>query len=256
VQCAALSPDGRLAVSGGVWGPAVLWDTDTGAELRRFHGQEQGCLAAVFSPEGRLVATGCGDHTVRCWDPATGQELRRLAGHTADVTAVAFSPDRRQLLSGSAQYELGADQVRLWDLDAGMELGRFGEGLFAVTAVGFVVRGGLAVATTMDNLLHVWDPVTGAETGHFEVGAGNLRCLAVSPDGCRVLTGSGTDYYDADLLAVLGVDNRVRVVDPANGRELARYEGHTGNVNGVAFTADGRRAVSASADRTIRHWEL
>ncbi|WBP91037.1 WD40 repeat domain-containing protein [Kitasatospora cathayae] len=256
VQCAALSPDGRLAVSGGVWGPAILWDTGTGTELRRLAGQQQGCLAAVFSPEGRLVATGCGDHTVRCWDPATGQELRRLTGHTADVTAVAFSPDRRQLLSGCAQYDPGADQVRLWDLDGGTELRRFGEELFAVTAVGFAVHGALLVATTMDGLLHVWDPVTGAQTGRFEVGTGNLRCLAVAPDGRRLLTGSGTDHYDADLLATLGVDNRVRLVDPGDGRELARYEGHTGNVNALAFIPDGRRALSASADRTIRLWEL
>ncbi|RKT08961.1 WD domain G-beta repeat uncharacterized protein [Streptomyces sp. 1114.5] len=256
VQCAALSPDGRSAVSGGVWGAARLWDTATGTELRRFPGQEQGCLSAVFSPEGRLVATGCGDHTVRCWDPATGQELRRFPGHTADVAAVAFSPDRRLLLSGAAQTEFGADQVRLWELESGKELRRFGEGLFVVTAVGFAARGALAVATTMDNRLHVWDVATGAETGRFEVGSGNLLCLAVAPDGRWLLIGSGTDYYDAELLADLGIDNRARLVDPADGREAARFEGHTGNVNAVAFTPDGRRAVSASADGTIRLWDL
>ncbi|WP_317440818.1 WD40 repeat domain-containing protein [Streptomyces collinus] len=256
VKCVALSPDGRLAVSGGVWGPACLWDTSTGTEIRRLQGQQMGTMAAAFSPEGRLVATGGGDCTVRCWDPMTGQELRRLQGHTADVTAIAFSPDRRLVLSGDMQVEAGDDHVRLWDLEGGKELCRLGQGLLVVTAVAFASRGALALATTMDGWLHRWEAATGRELGNVEVGAGSLLCLAVSPDGRGLLTGSGTDFHDRGTVGGLGADNTVRLLDPADCRELHRFEAHAGNVNDVAFTSDGRQAVSASADRTVRIWDV
>jgi WD40 repeat protein len=38
--------------------------------------------------------------------------------------------------------------------------------------------------------------------------------------------------------------------------ELHTLRGHTGEVNAVAVTADGRMAVSASNDRTLKVWDL
>jgi WD40 repeat protein len=40
------------------------------------------------------------------------------------------------------------------------------------------------------------------------------------------------------------------------GGELHRFTGHTDGVCKVAVTADGRRAVSCGADRTVRLWQL
>ena len=41
-----------------------------------------------------------------------------------------------------------------------------------------------------------------------------------------------------------------------SGRELRTLAGHSDAVTGVAVTADGKRAVSASWDKTLKVWEL
>ena len=44
--------------------------------------------------------------------------------------------------------------------------------------------------------------------------------------------------------------------DLESGRELRTLDGHSAAVNGVAVTPDGRRAVSASEDNTLKVWDL
>jgi WD40 repeat protein len=257
VKSVAWAPNGPYAVSGGGWGsPARLWDTATGTEIRRFQsGQASDVLAVAFSPEGRLIATGGADHTVRCWDTATGQELRRLEGHAADVVSVGFSPDRKLVVSGEADLDRDGT-VRLWDLQSGREFRRFGEKLCFVNAVAFSAAGDLVLATTMDAKLYAWEASTGRDAYSVDVGKGNLLCLAVSARGRWLLTGSGTDYHPPESIAESGADNTVRLLDAADGRELRRFDGHTGNVNAVAFTPAGDQAVSASADHTVMVWPL
>ena len=51
-------------------------------------------------------------------------------------------------------------------------------------------------------------------------------------------------------------DGTARLWDLETGRCLRVLEGHTGNLNTVAWSADQRRALSGSDDRTVRLWEL
>jgi len=44
--------------------------------------------------------------------------------------------------------------------------------------------------------------------------------------------------------------------DLESGRALATLEGHASGVNACAVTPDGRRVVSASADKTLKVWDL
>jgi WD40 repeat protein len=46
------------------------------------------------------------------------------------------------------------------------------------------------------------------------------------------------------------------LVDLGTGRELRTLQGHSDQVRGVAVSADGRRAVSASLDKTLKVWDL
>jgi WD40 repeat protein len=54
----------------------------------------------------------------------------------------------------------------------------------------------------------------------------------------------------------LALEQAPELKPPGGLSELRRLTGHTGKVTGVAFFKDGRRAVSASADGTVRLWNL
>jgi WD40 repeat protein len=51
-------------------------------------------------------------------------------------------------------------------------------------------------------------------------------------------------------------DRTVRVWDLKDGTEVKRLEGHTGVIDALAVSPDGRYALSGSSDRTVRLWRL
>ena len=74
-------------------------------------------------------------------------------------------------------------------------------------------------------------------TGHTAA----VRCVCVSADGKRVLTGSA--------------DNTLRLWDADTGNCLRVFEGHTERVGGAALSPDGQRVLSGSGDKTVRLWD-
>jgi WD40 repeat protein len=161
--------------------------------------------------------------------------LRVLTGHGAAVTAVAFGSDGKVLVSGSSDRT-----VRFWDVSTGQERFRAGDGRHEVGSLAVVPGSGVVLAgqgVTVRGL----DPVSGKElfklTGHNDA----VRCLAVSADGKRAVSGSD--------------DRTVRLWDLVQGREVRRFSPQRGGVTGVAVSADGKLVLSGSRDGSLRLWE-
>ncbi len=279
----AFAPDGRTAVSGGQDKVLRLWDIETGREVRRFEGHAEKVKCLCFTPDGLHVVSGSDDKTLRLWDVASGKEVRRFEGHTVGLGwFVAVAHDGRQVIS----YCGGDDRtVRIWDLSSGKELRRFGYQGAGTADVGaiqaFSADGRLALTAGSDNALRLWDVGSGATVrvvdgqsgdgafsadGRFvlaigrdnylrlyDVGSGNLICrfgqgpavghAALSPDGRRVLV----SYNQKDDFSLWDVQS---------GREICRIAGNPKGVNKVRFSPDGRRALTAGRDGTIRLWGL
>jgi hypothetical protein len=194
------------------------------------------------------------DGTLRLWDLETGKELHRTESMGVPLPCVAFSPDGKRALVG---FDGGG--LRLWDVDNWKEILSLEGHTSHVVCVVFSPDGKQAAsAGEHDHTARIWEVETGKELVKLEGHTDAVHCVAFSPDGRRVLTGAGGKEEGA-----VGTDNSLRLWDARTGKELRKFEGHDEGIWGVAFSPDGRRALSGSGrftldslDTTVRLWDL
>jgi WD40 repeat protein len=150
----AVSPDGRRAYTASADKLILVWDVETGEEVRRLEGHSAPVRRMAFTPDGTrlLSASNDADGTLALWDLASGEMLRKFLGHRYSM-GVAISPDGRWALSGG-QEDLSA---RLWNLATGEEVARLLGHEDAVREVAFTPDGQRAITNALDGTVRIWD---------------------------------------------------------------------------------------------------
>jgi WD40 repeat protein len=99
VGAAAVSADGRLAVTGSNDQTVRVWDLDSGELLRTLTSHDGKVRKVVVSADGRRAVTASDDQTVRMWDLTQGMVL---ASFTSDshITDLAATPLLTRVVAG------------------------------------------------------------------------------------------------------------------------------------------------------------
>jgi WD40 repeat protein len=183
LRSVALSPDGRMALSGSqadfddYEDDLFLWDVATGEQIRRFD-YDRDTTSIVFSADGKRALTGSAWlKNLTLWDVASGQEILRFEGHTNMVFDVAFGPGETTALSASADGSL-----LLWDVATGEVIRRY-LGHEVAWSVDVSPDGRYILSGSMDGEIILWDFETAAELRRFRGHTELVTELVFSPDG-------------------------------------------------------------------------
>jgi WD40 repeat protein len=237
-------------------------------ELAKFSGWAHG-----FSVDGQSLITS-GKGIVTLWDWPAGRPRRTIELQVPPDTSVeeircsaaSLSPDGRVLITNSERHvQRMVDGVlhggvrflatELWDATTGQRLHRlenspwYGKHAFSRDGRFFVLSGNGGLKT---EALALWDVGTGALHKAFEapkdrnLGPGrpsrSVRNFALAPNRATLATAED--------------DGSVLVYDIASGQLRRKLTGHRGVVLSLAFTPDGERLLTASADTTCLLWDL
>lgn len=239
VQSLAFAPDGEhLAALDHVDNNYRIrvWKTKSGKEVFR---QE---FEAGLGVTDRLVLAGAGKRlfalfisrytNFRCWDVAGG----RQAWQHADMFpfAVVVTPDGKVLFCGQRSL------VQAVDLATGRTIELKNPPTIAPYAQLSLTPDGRTLVVGDEKGVEIWDWQRGKKMRTLDRAGEEIVVL---PDGKSIIANNG----------------ELQRWDVATGKPLwtDTFEwGHVGAVLSLAFSADGKRLASGSADGTVRLWDV
>ncbi len=249
VLTVAFVADSNEIVSGGNEHALRFWNGVVGQPFSQALTGHQGPVTSVaISSEDHLVASAGVDGTVRLWNADTGEPMRQMPGPPGGaMTRVAFSRSGDMVASSSFD-----GKIRLWQLNSDtvreLSAGR------PITAIALSRDGDRLASAGIDGQITIWELASGQATIYENNDHAVIFDVAFDALGDRLASGgvagilrvwdrSGHQLWQTDV---------ARQLPEAFRSNAGIAEGHPGAVLSVAFSPDGQRLASASADTTAK----
>lgn len=234
VRSLTINPNATLVATGSEAGAVKLWNLADGADRLQLFGHDGPVRSVTFHPDNARVATTGDDGTIRFWKLPTPPQL--LAGHTAPIDTLALSPNGQFFVTGGRD-----NSVRLWNGTSGAAVATGTGHLSPVTASAFRADSAQFATGDFAGVLRFWNGTNATAAGVLGAHTAPVTGIAWHPAGEHFATTA------ADGTARLW---RFPLTPP---RTLT---GPADTVNAVTVSPDGKLVAVASADQTVRLYDL
>jgi WD40 repeat protein len=290
VSTLAISPGGRILVSGSSDKSMKFWRMETGEllytipgrSLWRGEGHSERISAVAFSPDGETLASASDDGTVKWWDLNTTQLIYPLPSLAWGISSLTFSPDGDRLVYGSSD-----GLIQVWDLETERLVLMLNHHQATISALLFEPNGRFLISSSYDKTICRWDALSGELISRINGHLDRISALALTPDhlrsGDRILISASWDktiklwdlafetqrkviaahrkpvtclamHPSGTFFASGSEDSYIKLWDLETGDRLCSLRGFWG-MNALTFSQDGGFLISGSSDGLVKIWQ-
>ena len=260
------SPDNRSLISSSRDSTIKLWNLEQFKEAQTFRGHKGWVNSVSFGRENEFISAG-EDNTVKFWRIGRSTALRSFTIHREGVTSVMLAPNGQSFLTS------GDNVAKLWTLN-GKEIATFEGHRDRVNTASYSPDGKTIATGSIDRTIRLWN-LKGEPLETIQGHEGTITRISFSPAGTQLLSAStdktarlwqvnpvprlNTGFSamsvsaDGRIIAIAAPDNTIQL---QNSTDFLLLKAHTAPITQVQISPDDSLLISASADKTIRLWNI
>lgn len=228
-----LSSDGRVVATADPEGNCRLWKVGASKALVLKGGAAALAVDVAFSGDQSLLAVGRENNSIEVWDTVSGKLIRTLDRLESSLWTLDMSRDGQWVAAGLSNGAVALFRVGIWEA----RMLRAHEN--KVNDIAFSPDNKMLATGSMDSTVRLWS--LDRREIVFADREGMPRDLAFAGDG--------------RVMSVTAPDKEATLWDLGSG-QAEPLAGHQDVILHARVSADGKIAASASADKTLRVWDV
>ena len=241
------SHDGKIIASCSKDGSIILWNAETGEQIRIIKDVKDYAIRIIFTHDDKLLVSlpRCNSHedAINIWNVDNGHLVHEIPIQSSNDMAID-NEDRYIAVATCCT------SIEIYDLKRGIKVKEIPDAhTECLTSIDFSPDGKKLVSATFwgDFVIRDWESeeillAKKVKDVPFHL-LPEIRCVKYSNDGKYIVTASN--------------DNIIRIWDANSGVQVGKpLVGHIGSICSVYFSPDGNCIISSSLDDTTRIWDL
>ena len=198
-----------------------------------------GVSGISFSPDGNKLGVGHSFGTFELWEIGSNKLISQLPGTCGSQPLFSENGDEVFFRKGTVISGLNIDTEQVKWNDVPNRKGH----LKAIVSELMNAQRDVLVTVALDRNVKTWDMNGGGPGGGCDVRLiGGMTTVGISPDGETLLFGTDKGHVEAHALS--------------DGSLTTKFEGFRGNIQSVAYSADGTLAAAGNQAGGVAVWKV